>query len=223
MGRTDAGAGARNAESGFSLIELMFGMAILVSGLLILGLAMTISFRLERSTNERRAALDFATSQIERVRGMPFNTVKTRPRVNNASPADPLGSGGYLPETAWNATNVGTAPGTGIVGFRRDTDGDGDEDIFGLNYYRQTTSGNLRIPVTTTLPNGWNYTLSDPRLDSLVPQDAAGGRVAEVVVRDSDASTGLVEGSGYWVTVRVYWKGSRGGNEEARMSTFVAR
>lgn len=223
MGRTDAVGESRNPEAGFSLIELMFGMAILISGLLTLGLAMTISFRLERATNERKAALDFAASQIERVRGMPFNTVKTRPRVNNATPADPLGSGGYLPETAWNTTNVGTAPGTGVVGFRRDTDGDGDEDLFGLNYYRQAMSGNLRIPLTTTLPNGWNITLSDPRLDALVPTDASGGRVAEVIVRDTDASTGLVEGSGYWVTVRVYWKGSRGGEEEARMSTFVAR
>ena len=223
MGRDESAADLRNPEAGFSLIELMFGMAILVSGLLILGLAMTISFRLERSTNERKAALEFASSQIERIRGMPFNTVKTRPRVNNSTPADPLGSGGYLPETTWNTTNVGTSPGVGIVGFRRDTDADGDEDLFGLHYYRQTTSGNLRVPVTTTLPTGQIYTLSDPRLDALAPQDAAGGQVAQVVVRDSDASTGLVEGSGYWVTVRVFWKGARGGDEEARMSTFVSR
>src|SRR5690349_1782736 len=222
-------AAGRKPESGFSLIEIMVGTSILLIGLLTLGSSMMYAYRLDRATEERKAALSFATSQIERIRGLKFVEVAARPRINNATPTlDPPGAGGYLCETTWGTANVGATENTGTVGFRQDLDADGDEDYFGLNFYRQaTTVGNLRIPVTKTMANGYILTVSDPRLDGLTPQTAPDasvtGRVAQVLVRDSDATTGLVEGSGYWITVRVFWVGSRGGNEELRMSTFVAR
>jgi len=210
-------------ETGFSLLEVMVGMTILIIGLMPLGMSMIYAYRLDRISSERKAALSFAASQIERVRGMEFKIVASRPRVINSSPAEGLGTGGYLPDSNWNSSNVGNTPDTGVVGFRQDLDADGDEDLFGLHYYRQATNaGGLRIPVTTNLPTGQIVTISDPRLDPLTPQTGMGNRVAQVLVRDSDATTGLLEGSGYWVTVRVFWAGSAG-NEEARMSTFVAR
>jgi type II secretory pathway pseudopilin PulG len=217
---------AAGNEAGFSLLEVMVGMCILIIGLMPLGMSMVYAYRLDRATTERKAALAFAASQIERVRGMTFKTVATRPRINNAIPADAMGAGGYLPETPaiWGSANVGTTPITGRVGFRQDLDGDGDEDLFGLHFYRQAVNvSGLRIPVTANMANGNNVTISDPRLDPFNPATGMGDRIAQVLLRDTDATTGLVEGSGYWVTVRVTWMGERGGTEEVRMSTFVSR
>jgi len=219
----------RSREGGFSLIEIMVSTAILIVGLITLGAAMMTAYRLDRLTGERKAALAFATSQIERIRGMTFTEMGARPRINNATPTlDPPGAGGYLPDPIWNSTFVGNTPDTGTVGFRQDLDADGEPDYFGLQYYAQTVNvSGLRIPVTKTTNNGNIVPVSDIRLDSLSPQTgqpaALVGRLAQVLVRDSDATTGLVEGSGYYVTVRVFWRGATNQNEELRMSTFVAR
>ena len=215
-------------EAGFSLIEIMIGLTILVLGLLALGAAMMTAHRLDQLTIEKKAALSFATSQIERIRGMKFFTVASRPRILNATPTpDPQSAGGFLPETAWGSTYVGNNENAGIVGFRQDLDNDGDPDYFGLNYRRELYSAGMRYPFNQSVTGGNVVTISDPRLNSLTPvQGQPSGleeRVAQVLVRDTEASTGLIEDAGYWVTVRVRWRSVAGQNQEFRMSTFISR
>ena len=228
---TTARAVRTGEQSGFSLLEVMIAVSVLVGGLMGLGMAMVSSYNLDRSTTERKVALAFAASKIERIRGLNYKEVNVRPRLYNANPADAVDYGGYLPDLAWGTTAsgttaaVGTAAGAGSVGFRYTLDGDSDEDIFGLYFTRQTfvQSGSYYYSPLITMTGGWTIQTADPLLNALTPIPRFGGRLAQITFRDSDSTTGLAEGSGYWVTVRVFWQGATGGEQEEKLCTFVAR
>ena len=227
-----ARTGRTGEESGFSLLEVMIGVSVLVGGLMGLGMAMVSSYNLDRSTTERKVALAFAAAKIERIRGLNYKDINVRPKLINANPADTTDYGGYLPELAWGTTSsgtsaaVGTAPGAGSVGFRYTLDGDADEDIFGMYYTRQnwiSTSGGYFADQYVSMSGGWVIRTSDPQLNALTPISRFGGRLAQITFRDTDSATGLAEGSGYWVTVKVFWQGATGGEQEEKLCTFVAR
>jgi type II secretory pathway pseudopilin PulG len=222
-----------DGESGFSLLEVMVGMTVLVGGLMGLGMAMVAAYKLDRTSNERKIAMAFASATLERIRGMPYLDIKARPRPNNFATADTvLPYGGFLPDASWGtcasgySNAVGTVAGAGSLGFRQDLDNDGDEDVFGLYFTRQTfVAGTPGYWVDNYISTSGGFAVknTDSRLNALTPREGMNNQMARVTFRDTEASTGLIEGSGYWVTIRVFWKGSSGGREEEKLSTFVSR
>lgn len=229
----DEVAGTRKSDSGFSLLEVMVGISILIGGLMGLGAAMITAYRLDRTSGERKVALSFCQGMVERLRGMTWAEVRARPRPNNPATADTvLPYGGFLPDLSWGTcasgygNAVGTVPAAGTVGFRQDLDSDGDEDTFGCFYTRQTpppSGSTYWSDVWITTSGGFYIKISDSRLNALTPRSGMNNRMAQVTFTEAGAANGLIEGGGYWVTVRVFWQGSSGGREEERVTTFISR
>lgn len=186
-----APAGTRT-DRGFTLIEIIVGCAILVGALLGLALSMTKAYQIERVSQERKIAMTFATSQMERLRGLDYSEVKQAPDL------------GYLIPTTWNSSED--------VGFAKDTDGDGRMDYFGRCYYPD--------PRLYKDPSGVIHNLQDPLLLGLRPRPGD-SRCATVFFREPDGSTGVGKNDGLWVEIRVFWRGTVG-DSELKICSFLA-
>jgi len=178
-------------ERGVSFLEIMISMSVLIVGLFGLIKAMSSANTLERSADERKIAYAFCNAQLETIRSRSFSQLLGLP---TATPS------GYL--IAGTLGNFAGSAITSGLGLKRSFDNDADPDQFSLYF--------------SSNPALVNY---DPLLAGLNTQ-AGFARVAEVTFRDPDGTTGVAEGEGYWVTVRVFWRGVLG-DSETRMSTFV--
>lgn len=177
-------------ERGVSFLEIMISMSVLIVGLFGLIKAMSSANTLERSADERKIAYAFCNAQLETVRSRNFGELANLP---TATPA------GY--QIGGTLGNFAGSKITSTLGFKQSLDNDADPDSFGLFF--------------TSNPATPNF---DPLLAGLNTQ-AGQTRVAEVTFLDPDGTTGVAEGEGYWVTVRVFWRGVLG-DSETRMSTF---
>jgi prepilin-type N-terminal cleavage/methylation domain-containing protein len=186
--RTPSGRG----QGGFTLIEVMVGIAVLVGALLGLALSMTKAYQIERVSQERKIALGFATAQMERLRSLDYPDLRAAPDL------------GYLVPGTWN--------GSEDVGFFKDTDGDGRVDYFGRCYYPD--------PRLYKDPTGTIHNLQDPLLLGLRPRPGD-SRCATVFFREPDGTTGVGKSDGLWVEIRVFWRGTAG-DSELKMGTFIA-
>jgi type II secretory pathway pseudopilin PulG len=181
----------KRAEGGFTLVEIAVSMIILVFGLLALAQAMILAYRMERTSEERKIALRWMTSHVENVRSLGYQSVD-----DNA----PSGYGVPWSDGA-------------LLGYQKDLDSDGDTDLRVRQYYSLATTAAYS-------GSGGTIPLYDALLQGLQPQDGSSDVVGTVTIRDCDNSTGVAEGKGYWITVRVAWKGSAGPSE-MMMSTLV--
>jgi prepilin-type N-terminal cleavage/methylation domain-containing protein len=111
-GHADAGQG------GFTLMEIAVSLIILCVGLLALAQAMLMGYRMERSTEERKAAVRWITSQIENCRSLGYDGV------------DADAPSGYV--VPWSD---GVA-----LGIRKDLDGDGDYDYYERYFYSDSNT-----------------------------------------------------------------------------------
>ncbi len=194
---TGRGLGLVRNEGGFSLIEIVVALFVLVFGLLGLVQSMVVSNRLVRAADEKKLAQNFATEMLEKVRTIKFGD------ISKAPPA------GFTP----------TVAGTTATGFNNDLDADGDADFFGQFYSSNRAAPNYDSLLLGLTPQSSKSVQS--QLGFIFP---AGTEipVGYLGFRDPDGSTGagIVEGTGYWVTVIVLWKGALG-NQSLKMSTFV--
>lgn len=200
-------AGRRIGERGFSLMELAVGIAVLVGGLMGLAASMISAYKVDRLSRERKTALAFGASTIEYIRNLGPSGCEQAP------------PNGFLRATA----------GSGDDGVRKDLNNGGDTKDYFVRYYYPYQG---RDPVTLldnpalgkwypSIGTAGAYRLDDALLEGLTPQPGQ-TRVAEITFCDPDGATGIGEGEGYWVTVRVFWKGISG-EAELRMSSFIAR
>jgi type II secretory pathway pseudopilin PulG len=183
----------RAGERGISLIEIVVSMVLMVFALFGLIQSMVTSNLLERATTERKIAYAFCNQQLETVRSL------THVQLLGLPTATPPGYliGGTLGTTAGSTV-------TSTRGFKRSLDNDGDQDRFGLFY--------------SSDPLAVNY---NSLLRGLAPQTGF-ARVAEITFADPDGFTGVGEKEGYWVTVRVFWRGVQG-DSSVNMSTFITK
>ena len=209
-----------SGERGLSLIEIMVSIIVLVGGMFGLIQAMIAANRLERAADERKLAYAFCNSQIEAVRALGFANVS-----NLTSASTP----GYLiPGTIAGSNNSAVIS---TLGFKQSSDADADPDRFGLYYTSNAAAANYNpllaglavqsgftrvaevvfvdpYAVTTTFTNSSQFTKA---VNPATP-------TASVT---TGLSTGVAEGEGYWVSVRVFWKGVLG-DQEVSLCTFLS-
>ncbi len=205
-------------EGGFTLIEIIIGIAVMLIALLGLSVSMVTAYRVERIATEKRIALAWATSQMEVIRSLSYTEMAATP---NALPVP-----GYLIRSSWSST-VKAA-----VGLTKDPDGDGDVDYFERYFYLPGTAASATGDTPTTALSA-DVTLADPALAGLVAQPIEtthlkfptlpAGVLGIVTVADASAAqSGVGDGAGYFVTVRVLWQGILG-SSEMKLSTFVGK
>jgi Tfp pilus assembly protein PilV len=179
-------------EGGFSLVEIAVAAGVMVIGLMSLAMAMVLGMRVSRASGERKIALNFITAQLERIRSMDYADLFEDP------------PDGYEVPSGWSSADD--------VGFVKDTDGDGTNDIVVRYFYADQT----KAAYTT---GGTTVPLADSLLTGLSNQDGETA-TAYVWFQNASGTEGMEAGDGYWVTIRVYWKGVSGPSE-MKISTFV--
>ncbi len=184
---------ARHAERGLTLLEIMIAITVMSIGLFGLAQAMIAAARLDRQTNLRKIALDCAIAWMETIRSQAFGDLASAPPK------------GYRPAVL----------STTLTGFSRDRDGDGDSDHFGQFYSARDDQPNYDARLLGLTAQSRTDVLKLLNL----PLPAGVMPVAAVEFRDPDGSTGIGEGTGYWVTVRVFWQAD--GNSEVKLSSLV--
>jgi len=190
-------------DAGFTLVEVAVGIVVLIFGLLGLAYAMVSAYKLEQASQEKKLAVSFASSQLERIRSLSMSTLIGDPPT------------GYVIDSAWT-----TDPGD--VGTSEDLDADGDIDTFTRYFYADKNKADYEDDPdapTVTVPLYDSLLLG---LRPIVRTDAPVDRVAEVTFKDPDGTTGVSEGDGYWVTVTVKYLGATGPSE-VRIATFVTQ
>ncbi len=210
---------APSREGGFTLVEIVVGIAILVVGLMGLAFAMVTSYRVDRVAAEKKTALTWATSQIERVRSLGYTELLE-------VPAD--GVGGFL---------VPTGDSINAAGFRFKEMTAGPmyferwfHQVGTAAYAGALFTANLEDPLLAGLVpwEGMDEILTDPNQEefpaaALTPQKYMRTVIGRVIFRAPDTGlNGVGEGTGYWVTARVQWKGASGPSE-LKLSTFVGK
>jgi type II secretory pathway pseudopilin PulG len=197
MGFTHLDRGSTPIETGFSLLEIVVALFVLVFGLLGLVQSMVVSNRLVRAADEKKLAQNFATEVLERVRTVKFGDITLAPPK------------GFVP----------TVAGTTATGFNQDLDADGDADFFGQFYSSNPVNANYDSLVLGLTPQSAGSVKA--QLGFTFPAGTT-MPVGYLGFRDPDGSTGagIVEGTGFWVTVIVLWKGAIG-DQSLKMSTFV--
>lgn len=218
----------KRSEAGFTLIEIVVGIAIMVIGLMGLAFAMVTSYRVERVAAEKKIALTWVSGQMERVRSLGFGAMRDPPAAILAGGGTTVPDGGYLVPLAWGSTPVGCR-------------------------YKETPSGPVyferwfHAPSTKPWPGvSPDIPLADPALAGLRPlpdmkgvltdsneehitasflsrasyMDSIMGRVTFRM--PNSALNGVGEGTGYWVTVRLQWTGTSG-PAEMKVSSFIGR
>jgi type II secretory pathway pseudopilin PulG len=90
--------GERSSEAGFTLVEALIAMVILMVGLAAVSNLMIVSATSNTAANLSTASTAAATSQMEVLKGQPFNTLT--PGGNLASPVANYNATGGTPSVA---------------------------------------------------------------------------------------------------------------------------
>jgi type II secretory pathway pseudopilin PulG len=183
MNHADAAPRRGDGQGGFTLLEIMVGVAILIGGVLGLTASMVAAYRVQRGTDERKIALAFATLHLERMRGMTYAEILEAP--------DESGLGGYLVDATWSSA---------------EEVGEGTEEKFLRYYYSDPTKADYKTD------GGKFIDLYDEMLLGLTNQSGQ-TRCAEIMFREDSGETGATAGRGMWITIRVFWKGATGDSE----------
>ncbi len=180
-------------QGGFTLIEITVGIALLSVGLLGLASAMISATRVEQQAMEKKIALNWISSQLEKVRGLSVVEMIQAPPT------------GYRIDATWrNPSTLG-----------RRTDEVTLPSSFERYFYSDASTADY-VEGGTTVP------LYDSNLLGLLHADDTAYTAVVKFREPTLATSGVGKNSGYWVTAVVRWKGVSGTNE-LKLGTFAGR